>query len=156
MNRPLALLAVLAAPFLLGGCLTAPVARSGGPGSITVPNTTPDAIRTAALAVFPRYGYSAARSNFPQSLTFDRPAGRTGELMFGGPGQSTSMRARLQLLPIAGTNDIRITTQVLRVTNADRPGFERETPMLLRSWASQFNAILRDIRDQAANTRPAR
>ena len=60
----LTLLAALVGAVALGGCLTSPVARSGGPGSITVANTTPAAIRTAAVAVFPRYGYTLTRSSF--------------------------------------------------------------------------------------------
>ena len=153
MQRPLAVFLSLAVVFMLAGCLTSRVERSGGPGSITVPNTNPDAIRLAAQAVFPRYGYSAARSDFPRSLSFDRPAGRFGEWMFGGFNQTTSFRVRMQIVPIPGTHDIRLMTQVSRVNNANRAGFERENQML-RSWASQFQSILRDIKAKAANAGP--
>ncbi len=88
-------------------------------------------------------------------MSFQRPAGRVGEAMFGGFNQTTFFRVRIQLTPISGTNDFRLTTQVYRVTNADQPGFARETAML-RSWSSQFNSILRDIRSQAENAGPLR
>lgn len=142
-----------AIPLILTGCLTSPVERSGGPGSITVNNTNAEAIRRAANDVFPRYGYTVARGDFPRSLSFERPAGRMGEIMFGSFNQTTTFRVRVQLNPIPGTNDIRLTTQVYRVNNANRAGFERENAML-RSWSSQFNSILRDIRSRAENAVP--
>jgi hypothetical protein len=137
----------------LSGCLTSPVERSGGPGSITVPNSNPEAIRRAAIAIFPRYGYSPGPGSFPSSMSFQRPSGRTGEVMFGGFNQTTFFRVRIQIIPIAGTSDIRLTTQVYRVTNADQPGFARETAMF-RSWSSQFQSILRKIRSQAEDAGP--
>ncbi len=135
------------------GCLASPVDRAGGPGSITIKNTNPSAIRDAAIPAFARSGYTLSRSSFPQSLSFDRPAGRTGELMFGSFGQTTTIRVRLQLVPLVGTDDIRIMTQVYRVNNAGVAGFERDTAMM-RSWAAQFKPILRQIQSEAANAGP--
>lgn len=156
MKRP-ALFVALAMGLLalLTGCLTTPVERSGGPGSLTVPNSNAASIRTAAQTVFARYGYTQVGGGSPQALSFQRPAGRFGELMFGSHGQQTHFRVDLGILPIPGTNDFRLTTQVNRVNSANRPGFERETQMM-RSWSAQFNSILRDIRSKAADAGPAR
>jgi len=136
----------------LAGCLASPVEKSGGPGSITVPNTTPPAILSAAREVFARYGYSPSGGNFPRNIAFERPAGRTGELMFGGFGQTTTIRVQIDLVPLPSSHDIRLMTRVYRVNNAGRAGFESETPML-RVWSSQFNAALREIQMTAANAR---
>lgn len=155
MKRLLALLLPsLAAALFLSGCLTSRVENSGGPGSITIPNTNRDAIRAAANAVFARYGYSPGRPSTPDSISFQRPAGRTGEALFGSAGQSTNFRVNMRIVPIPGTNDFRVMTQVYRM-NVSRPGFESETPMM-RLWSSQFRSALRDIKAEAANAGPAR
>lgn len=124
--------------------------RSGGPGSITIPNTNAFAINAAARTVFARYGYRPGPGRLPESISFERPAGRTGELAFGSFNSTTTFRARLRLVPISGTRDIRVMTQLYRVENAGRAGFEREISMM-RSWSGQFNSILREIRDLSEN-----
>lgn len=135
----------------LAGCLATPVERTGGPGSITIPNTNTVAVATAAREVFPRYGFSTGPSGLPNWISFQRPVGRTGQLAFGGFHGQTVIRARLTLLPIAGTNDIRVIPRVSNVRSAGVPGFEDETPMIFRSWATQLRPILREIHDRAAN-----
>lgn len=139
--------------FLLAGCLASPVERSGGPGSITVPNTNPHAIFHAAQPVFASYGFTSVRGAFPRSISFERPAGRVGSFAFGGPMQTTSFRVRVDMVQIPGTNDFRLRTQVDRVNNANVAGFESSTQML-RLWSSQFNSILRKIKAEAANAGP--
>lgn len=139
--------------FLLAGCLATPVERTGGPGSITIPNTNPHAIFHAAMPVFSAHGYTLARSNFPRSISFERPAGRLGSLAFGSTMQTTSFRVRVEMVPIPGTQDFRLRTQVERVNNANVAGFEQSTQML-RVWANQFNSILRQIKAKAANAGP--
>ncbi|MBE2181085.1 MAG: hypothetical protein IAE97_11505 [Chthoniobacterales bacterium] len=140
---------------LLSGCLVSPVERSGGPGSITIPNTNIRAVADASRKAFARYGYRPAPSNMPHWIAFERPAGRTGEIMFGGwMHGGTAIRVRLNLVPIPGTSDIRIMPSVRRVSNAGRPGFERETTMALRSWAAQLRPVLQDVQSRAANAGP--
>ena len=134
----------------LAGCLASPVKRSGGPGSVTIPDTNPRAITAAARQVFARYGYAPGPSGFPRWISFERAAGRTGEIIFGGPFGDTAFRVRLDMIPIPGTRDIRVLPTVRRVSNAGRAGFERETGML-RMWSAQFGSALRDIRDLAAH-----
>ena len=144
---------VLGLVVLLSGCLATPVAKSGGPGSITIQNTNAFAIGAAAQTVFPGYGYTSGPALLPDTISFDRPAGRTGELMYGSYNNPTTFRVRLRMVPITGTRDIRVTTQVFRVSNAGRSGFEQEVPMM-RAWSGQFNAILRQIQSIAENAGP--
>lgn len=139
---------------LLAGCLASPVATSGGPGSLTVPNTNPNAIASAARRVFAEYGYSPARGQFPSWIAFERPAGVAGSIAFGGPMRTTSFRVRIEMIPIPGSNDFRLRTHVDRVNNANMAGFEDSTKMM-GIWSGQFTPLLRKVRDQAANAGPA-
>jgi hypothetical protein len=140
---------LVAALFALSGCLASPVERSGGPGSVTISNTNPAAIRAAAVRAFARYGYTPGPSGFPRWITFQRPAGRNGTAAFGSPFTEVAIRVRLDMAPIPGSRDIRVMPSVHRVTNPGRAGFERETPMA-RLWSSQFRAALQDIQRNAS------
>jgi hypothetical protein len=139
---------LVAAILALSGCLATPVERSGGPGSVTISNTNPAAVRAAAVRAFARYGYTPGPSGFPRWITFQRPAGRNGTAAFGGPFTEVAIRVRLDIAPIPGTRDIRVMPSVHRVTSPGRAGFERETPMA-RLWSSQFRAALQDIQRNA-------
>lgn len=145
--------ALLGACLLMAGCLATPVERSGGPGSITIPNTNVRAVANASRDAFARHGYRPGPSSFPTWISFERPAGRTGRLMYGPVG-STAVRVRLTLVPIPGGNDIRVVPRVSSVRHAGRPGFEDETPTLLRSWAAQLRPVLREVQAGAANAGP--
>ncbi len=144
---PLCATAVLA--FLLAGCLFRPVAQSGASGSTTIRNTTPEAIRRAAIPVFARYGYTERRSRFPQSLTFERPAGKLGEFMFGSFSQTTTFRVVVQLVPLPESRDIRLVPSIFRVNNAGVAGFESDTRML-GMWSGQLRPIFSEIDERAA------
>lgn len=136
---------------MLGGCLTAPVAKSGGPGS--VPNSNPSAIIAAAQSVFADSGYSVGPANFPDSISFDKPAGGFGQAMYGSYGVTTTVRVKLLIMPISGTNNYQLRTQVSRVSDAGEAGFE-DTEKMAGMWSSQFNPLLRKIAQQAANAGP--
>jgi hypothetical protein len=153
MNRWFSWMGMLGMLALLSGCMATPVERSGGPGSVTIANSNPFAIASAAGAVFPRYGYTPGPGRFPDSISFERPAGRAGEAMFGSFNNRTTFRVRLRIVPIAGTPDFRVMPQVYRVSNAGQAGFEQQVPMM-RSWSGQFSAILRDVRARAENSGP--
>ncbi len=143
------LLVVLA----LTGCLTTPVGRTGGPGAFTVQNTNPSAIVDAAGAIFPRYGYTVGPVNFPTSISFDKPAGSFDKLLYGSYGVTTSVRVKLVMTPIPGSNDYRLSTKVYRVSDAGQAGFEESTKMM-SLWSSEFKPILRDIAAQAGGAGP--
>ncbi len=154
MSRiPVARGALLGACLLMAGCLVSPVERSGGPGSITIPNTNVRAVANASRDAFARHGFRPGPSSLPAWISFERPAGRTGQIMFGPVG-NTAMRVRLTLVQIPGSHDIRVVPRVSSVRNAGRPGFEDETPMLLRSWAAQLRPVLREVKAGAANVGP--
>ncbi len=143
----------LALAALLTGCLTAPVANSGGMGSITVTNTNVNAIIDAANAVFPNYGYSVGPVNYPNSISFDKPAGGFGKLLYGSYGVTTTMRAKLVMTPLPGTNDFRLSTRIARVSNAGEAGFEDSTRMS-GLWSGEFAPLLRQISAQAGGAGP--
>lgn len=138
---------------LLAGCLATPVERTGGPGSITIFNTNPQAVFRTATSVFAAYGYTPGRRNSPTSFSFERPAGRLGELAFGSHMQTTTFRVNVQLVQIPGTNNIRLMASVARVNNANVAGFESSTQMM-RVWSGQFKPILRKIQAGSENAGP--
>jgi hypothetical protein len=154
MKHPIAWL-TLSLVLFFAGCLAVPVEQSGGPGSITVRNSNPKAIADASRVAFSRVGYTPGPGNFPQTISFDRPADSFGRLMFGSYGRSTSFRVRLQITQIPGSNDFRVSPRVSRVNNAGEAGFESDTKMM-GFWSTQFRPILREVQKQAANAGPGR
>ncbi len=132
----------------LSGCLTTPVSRSGGAGAHTVMNSNPAAIVSAAQSVFANSGYTSGPSNFPDSISFDKPGGAFGQLMWGSYDQSTTVRARMNMDAIPGTNNYRLSVKVFAVNDAGDPGFEEGRP-LLGGWQLQFDPLLTKIAQQA-------
>ena len=155
MIRLLASFTAVTGILLLTGCLTSPVSQTGGQNAVTVPNTNPQAVASAARLVFAKSGYTPGPSNLPRSISFDRPAGSFGHLMFGSYGRSTTFRVRLQILSLPGTDDYRIVPRVSRVGNARMAGFEDEVPMTV-FWTKQFRPMLREIKAGAAEAGPGR
>ena len=135
---------------LMTGCTTEPLDRSGISGSITVPNTNPAAIRSAALPAFARYGYSPGRGSTAQSLAFQRPSSQFGARLLDTPATTTNLGVRLQLLPLPHNNDFRLLVQVNRIDIRQPAGTAADTKSV-RLWMSQFESILREIRANAAN-----
>ena len=136
----------------LSSCLTTPTASSGGPGAVTVTNTNVGALMEAMNTVFPQYGYTAGPANYPTSLSFDKPAGAFGKLMYGSYGVTTTIRVQVDMEPLGG-NDYRLVPRVSRVSDAGQAGFEDDTKML-GVWGSQFGPVLKKVQAQAANAGP--
>lgn len=137
---------------LLGGCLTSSPS-SGGIGSFTVENTNVNAILNAAQSVFSESGYTVSGSNYPQSVSFDKPAGAFGKLMYGSYGVTTTVRVTLSMIPLPGTNNYRLSTRVSRVSDAGEAGFEDDQRML-GLWSGEFKPLLRKIAAQAGGAGP--
>ncbi len=148
MKRLLPIL-LLAVSTFLTGCLTTPVASSGGLGATTVPNTNPTAIISAAQTVFAQYGYTPGPMSYPDSISFDKPSGAFGTLLYGSYGTTTGVRAKLILTPLDG-GDYRLSTNVYRVTDAGEAGFE-DSRKMMGLWAGEFGPLLEKIKAQAAN-----
>ncbi len=148
--KSLPLVPLVCSLFLIG-CLTTPVAKPGGAG--VVPNTNPFAIITAAQSVFAEYGYTPGPSSFPDSISFDKPAGGFGKLMYGSYGVTTTVRSTLLIVQVPGTNDYQLRTKVSRVSDAGEAGFEEDEKML-GAWSAQFKPLLEKISLQAANAGP--
>jgi len=134
---------------LLASCLTTPTADSGGMGAVTVPNTNVSALISAAQTVFAQYGYTPGPMSYPDSISFDKPAGGFGKLLYGSYGTTTSIRVKLTLTPLTGKN-YRLGTRVSRITDAGEAGFESSRKMM-GLWSGQFGPLLQKIKAQAAN-----
>jgi hypothetical protein len=137
---------------LLAGCLATPVDNSGGIGAVTVPNTNVTALISAAQTVFAQYGYTPGPMSYPDSISFDKPAGTFGKVLYGSYGTTTSVRVKLTMTQLTG-NDYRLGTRVSRVTDAGEAGFESNRKML-GLWSGQFGPLLQKIKAQAANAGP--
>ena len=144
---------LLAITLALAGSLTTPVNKSGGPGAITVPNTNINAIIAAAQSTFASYGYSLGPSDYPASISFDKPSGAFGNLMWGSYNTPVTIRAKLLMTPVPETNDFRLSVKVARVTDAGEAGFEDSTKML-SVWSGEFLPLLRKIQATAAGVGP--
>jgi hypothetical protein len=154
LRRVKTFLPLAALAFLLAGCLATPVADSGGPGATTVPNTNPSAIVAAAQTVFANYGYSPGPVSYPDSISFDKPSGAFGKILYGSYGTTTSVRVTLNMTQLSSiTNDYRLSTRVSRVTDAGEAGFE-ESRNMVGLWSAEFGPILKQISAQAANAGP--
>jgi len=136
---------------LLGfvGCLASPVGQSGGVGAVTVNNTNVAAIMEAAGDVFPQYGYTMGPVNYPDSFSFEKPAGGFGNLMWGSYHEPQTIRVRVRVQPLADGNNYRLIPNVYSVTSAGEMGFEDQRP-LIGLWSAEFRPILRKIQAQAA------
>ncbi|HEY5811364.1 MAG TPA: hypothetical protein VIT23_01775, partial [Terrimicrobiaceae bacterium] len=99
--------------------------------------------------VFAQSGYSVSSVDYPASISFDKPAGKLGELMYGSYDVTTTIRTKLSLVQIPATNDYRLKTSVSRVSDAGQAGFEDSTKML-GLWSTEFKPLLRQIQAQAA------
>ncbi|MEO6054143.1 MAG: hypothetical protein ABIP97_09040 [Chthoniobacterales bacterium] len=150
MKKLLFPVTLLAMTLLFGGCLVTPVAKTGGPGAITIMNTNPTAIISAAQNIFPNYGYTPGPVSYPDSISFDKPAGGFDKALYGSYGVSTSLRVRITMLQLQGTNNYRVSTRVLRVSDAGEVGFESSQKML-GLWSGQFGPLLKQVNAQAAN-----
>jgi hypothetical protein len=138
----------IALSLLLSGCLTSPVSQSGGIGSVTVTNSNPNAIAAAAQQVFPQSGYQLARSNYPYSISFDKASSRFANVMWGSYGNPQTIRVRVKINQIPGTNNYRLVPRIYSVSSAGEAGFESQRP-LIGLWAAEFGPLLRQVATQA-------
>lgn len=120
---------------------------------MTVSNTNVDAIISSANGVFASSGYTSSGSNYPTSISFDKPAGNLGKLMYGSYGVTTTVRATLVMTPIPGTNDFRLSTKVTRVSDAGETGFE-DSNATMSLWSGEFKPLLRKVAQQAGGAGP--
>ncbi|MGC1479574.1 MAG: hypothetical protein WA771_03655 [Chthoniobacterales bacterium] len=153
MRRPpafslvaVALLSIVA--FVLAGCLVTPVGQSGGMGSVTIPDTSRMEIIDAAQDVFSEFGYEPGPSDFPDSISFDKPSGVAGQVAYGSYGETTTMRVKLAISEIAGTSDFRVSPAVFSVNDAGQAGFEDPTRRS-QLLALEFKPILEKVRARA-------
>ncbi len=142
------ILAAVVLPLLMSGCLVSPVSQSGGMGSVTVVNTNPNAIVAAAQTVFPQSGYHLGVSNFPYSISFDKASSRIANVMWGSYGDPQTIRVRVKINQIPGTNNYRLVPKVYTVSDAGETGFEDQRP-LMGLWSGEFGPLLKQVAAQA-------
>lgn len=144
------LLSSCLAVLLLAGCLSSPIASSGGIGAITVKNTSVDRVISAAQTVFAGRGYTLSDSDYPESVSFDKPAGSFGNAMWGSYGNPQSIRVKIAMVPIPMTSDIRLEPRVYSVGDAGEAGFDNERP-LIGLWNAEFGPMLKQVASLAGN-----
>ena len=132
----------------MSGCLTAPVSQSGGLGSVTVNNSNPNAIVAAAQTVFPQSGYQLSKSNYTYSVSFDKASNRFANVMWGSYGDPQTIRVRVKINQIPGTNNYRLVPKVYTVSDAGETGFEDQRP-LMGLWSGEFGPLLKQVAAQA-------
>lgn len=134
---------------LLAGCLTTPVSQSGGMGSVTVTNSNPSAIIAAAQSVFPNYGYTPAYGNGINSISFDKNSNQLANVLWGSYGDPQTIRVKVKILQIPGTNDYRISPKVYTVSDEGEAGFQSKRP-LIGLWNAEFGPLLKKVSAQAS------
>jgi hypothetical protein len=142
-------LALLLLSSVLTGCLVTPVSQSGGIGSVTVTNSNPQAIISAAQNVFPNYGYTYHNTRYPDSVSFDQASNMAANVMWGSYGQPQTLRVKVQITKIPGTTNYRISPKVYSVTSAGEVGFESKRPVA-SLWNTQFSSLFRQIANQSS------
>jgi len=138
------------AVILLAGCLASPISSSGGIGAVTVKNTNVDSVMAAAQSVFAGRGYTLSGSNYPTSVSFDKPSGSFGNVMWGNYGNPQTIRVKVSMKPIPGTSNIRLEPRVYTVSGAGQAGFDSPRP-LLGIWNAEFGPMLKQVAAQAGN-----
>ena len=144
------LLASCLAILFLAGCLSSPISSSGGIGAVTVKNTSVDRVISAAQTVFAGRGYTLSDSEYPESISFDKPAGSFGNAMWGSYGNPQTIRVKLAMVPIPMTSDIRLEPRVYSVGDAGEAGFDSERP-LIGLWNAEFGPMLKQVASLAGN-----
>lgn len=138
-----------AAVLVVAGCLVSPVSTSGGIGAVTVRNSNPNSIIAALQNEFSQNGYTLFDSNYPDSVSFDKPAGAFGNAMWGSYGAPQSIRVKISIVPIPGTTNYRLEPRVSAVTDAGEAGFDQERP-LMGLWSAEFGPLLKRAAGQAS------
>ncbi len=144
------LLSSCLAVLFLAGCLASPISSSGGIGAVTVKNTKPNRVISAAETVFSGRGYTLSDSDYPESISFDKPAGAFGNAMWGNYGNPQTIRVKIKMVPIPMTSDIRLEPSVYSVSGAGEAGFDSQRP-LLGLWNAEFAPMLKQVASLAGN-----
>ena len=117
---------------------------------MTVHDTNADAVTAAARNVFASRGYTLSGVDYPNSISFDKPAGGFGNVMWGSYGNPQTIRVRLAMMPIPGTDNIRLEPKVFSVSDAGEAGFDNARP-LFGIWNAEFGPMLKDIARKAGD-----
>jgi len=138
-----------AVALVVAGCLVSPVSNSGGIGAVTVRNSNPNSIIAALQNEFSKSGYTLADSSYPDSVSFQKSAGAFGNAMWGSYGAPQSIRVKIAIVPVPGTENYRLEPRLYSVTDAGEAGFDQERP-LIGLWNAEFGPLLKRAAAQAS------
>lgn len=128
--------------------MTTPISDSG----IKVTNSNANAIIDAANSVFAQSGYTPGPADYPSSVSFDKPSGAFGNIMWGSYDQKQTIRAKVRMTQVPGTNDYSLSAQAYTVSSAGEAGFEDSRKIML--FNGEFTPLLRKIAAQASGAGP--
>jgi hypothetical protein len=119
-------------------------------GSVTVSNSNPGAIIAAAQSLFPNYGYSPTfGGDGVSSVCFEKNSNKVANVLWGSYGNPQTLRVKVKIVQIPGTNNYRISPKVSTVSDAGEAGFESKHK-LSSLWASQFGPLMKQVAAQAS------
>ena len=116
---------------------------------MTVTNSNPSAIIAATQSVFPNYGYSPSGSHFPSSISYDKGSSRFAHVMWGSYNDPQTIRVKVQIISIPGSNDFRLVPKVYSVSDAGEAGFESKRP-LAGQWNTEIGPLHKQVAAQAS------
>jgi len=149
----LASVILLSSCLLAPGCLVTPVEQSGGIGSVTVTNSNPTAIIAAAQDLFSSYGYTARPAKFPSSVSFDKDSNKFANVMWGSYDCPQTLRVKLTILPIPGTNDYRLCPKLYTVSNEGEAGFQSKHAVM-GLLTGEYGPLLKKVAAKASGAGP--
>jgi hypothetical protein len=115
---------------------------------VTVKNSNPGAIIAAAQSVFPNYGYTCSGGGL-SSVSFDKDSNKLANVLWGSYGCPQTIRVKMKIIQIPGTNNYRISPKVYTVSDAGEAGFESKRA-LMGLWNGEYGPLLNKVSSQAS------
>jgi hypothetical protein len=119
---------------------------------VTVKNSNPGAIVSAAQSVFPSYGYTWSGTGL-SSVSFDKDSNKLANVLWGSYNCPQTVRVKLKIVQIPGTDDYRVSPRAYTVSDAGEAGFESKRA-LAGLWNGEFGPLLKKVTAQAAGVGP--
>ena len=80
----------------------------------------------------------------PSTVSFNKNSSQFANVMWGSYGDPQTIRVKVTIIRIPGTNDYRISPKVYTVSDAGEAGFESKRP-LIGLWSSEFGPLLKKV-----------
>jgi hypothetical protein len=82
-------------------------------------------------------------------VSFDKNSNQLANILWGSYGDPQTIRVKVKIIQIPGTNDYRISPKVYTVSDAGEAGFESKRA-LMTLWNGEYGPLLRKIAAQAS------